>query len=216
MKQRSISVAFMIGDDADVVETLGPWEVFQDAVVGGTNDHRRPFNLYTVAPTRDVVTLTGGLRVDPHFSIDEAPQPDVIVVPAQRTDPDILGWLRNAGARCDAVISVGISAFQLARSGLLDGVPATTHHHYWEKFASEFPHIQLHRGSELVDGGKFLTGRRRTSGRDLALHVVRRYFGEDVARATANYIDHDSLDWRNIHGVARPARSPGARWNCTW
>ena len=50
-KRRRIRVAFMIGDDTNVIDTAGPWEVFQDVMIHG-DEHYYPFELYTVAPTR--------------------------------------------------------------------------------------------------------------------------------------------------------------------
>lgn len=216
MGQRSIGVAFMIGDDANVSDTLGPWEVFQETVIGGTNDHRRPFDLYTVARTLDVVRMSGGLRIEPNYNIADAPQADVIVVPAQGTDRNMLSWLRMASAESEAILSISAGAFQLGHAGLLDGIPATTHHHYWDRFTSEFPCVELRRGPAFVESGKVLTASSRASGRDAALHVVQRYFGEEVAHATAKYIDHDSMDWRSIRRAAGTAARPSSRSYATW
>ncbi|HEU5468655.1 MAG TPA: hypothetical protein VFU77_05055, partial [Steroidobacteraceae bacterium] len=47
-KRESIKIAFMLGDNANVIDTAGPWEVFQDVMLG--DSHHNPFELYTVAP----------------------------------------------------------------------------------------------------------------------------------------------------------------------
>lgn len=191
-KRKRVRVAFLLGDNANVIDTAGPWEVFQDARVG----KRYPFELYTVAPTRDTIRMTGGLRVQPHYSIDDAPQPHVIVVPAQRSTESSRAWLQRASEKTDVTLSVCTGAFQLARVGLLDGLPATTHHQFWDAFAKEFPHIELRRGLRFVDSGRIATAGGLTSGIDMALHIVMRYFGADVAAATARYMEHDSEAWR--------------------
>ncbi len=191
-RRKRVQVAFLLGDNANVIDTAGPWEVFQDANVGG----RHPFELYTVAPTRDTIRMTGGLCVQPHYSIDDAPQPHVIVVPAQRSTESSRAWLRRASEKTDVTLSVCTGAFQLARVGLLDGLPATTHHQFWDAFAKEVPHIELRRGLRFVDSGRIVTAGGLTSGIDMALHIVMRYFGADVAAATARYMEHDSEAWR--------------------
>ncbi len=191
-KRRRIKVAFLLGDNANVIDTAGPWEVFQDTMVDG----RHPFELYTVAPGRSVVKMTGGLKVVPHHSVEDAPQPHVIVVPAQRSTEASRAWLKRASAATDVTMSVCTGAFQLARVGLLDGLPATTHHEFWDAFAKEFPAIELRRGQRFVDSGRIATAGGLTSGIDMALHVVMRYFGADVAARTARYMEHDSAAWR--------------------
>jgi transcriptional regulator GlxA family with amidase domain len=191
-RRKKIRVAFMISKGTNVIDMAGPWEVFQDTTV----DHQDVFELFTVGPDEDLLTMTGGLKVKPHYGIGNAPQPNVIVVPAQRAGDDSRAWLREASAGTDMTMSVCTGAFQLARSGLLDGKPATTHHDFWDEFAREFPKVELQRGSRFVDNGRIATAGGLTSGIDLALHVVSRYFSVDTAAATARYMEYSSDAWR--------------------
>lgn len=193
--RKRIRVAFMLGPNANVIDTAGPWEVFQDTA-DPADSSKRPFQLYTVGATSDVVRMTGGFEVKPHYTPANAPRPDVIVVPAQRTTEPLLGWLRQASGQADVTISICTGAFQLARAGLLEGIPATTHHQFWEGFAREFPDIELRRGLRFVDSGRIATAGGLTSGIDMALHIVRRYFGEETAAATARYMEYSSEAWR--------------------
>lgn len=191
-----VRVAFLLGPNANVIDTAGPWEVFQDTMLAGAFRHSQPFELYTVAPTYEEVQMTGGLRIRPHFSVENAPQPHVIVVPAHRSTDASRAWLRAASADVDVTMSVCTGAFQLARAGLLDGLPATTHHEFFDKFSKEFPAIELRRGLRFVDNGRVATAGGLTSGIDLALHVVSRYFGAKAAATTARYMEYTSEVWR--------------------
>ncbi|MCR5878974.1 DJ-1/PfpI family protein [Phenylobacterium sp. J367] len=194
--RQRINVAFLIGDGANVIDTAGPWEVFQDTMTGEGAGMRHPFKLYTVGPSTDVLKMTGGLLVKPHFSVDDAPEPNVIVVPAQRSTEATRAWLKAMSPRTDVTMSVCTGAFQLGRVGLLDGLPATTHHDFFDAFEKEFPKTSLQRGPRFVDNGKIATAGGLTSGIDLALHVVERYFGQDTRKAVARYMEHASGDWR--------------------
>jgi transcriptional regulator GlxA family with amidase domain len=192
-KRDRVRVAFLLGEHANVIDTMGPWEVFQDATVPGNH---APFELYTVAPTHDDITMTGGLIVRPRYSVEDAPQPHVIVVPAQRSTESSRAWLRSASARTDVTMSVCTGAFQLGRVGLLDGRAATTHHEFFDAFAKEFPNVELRRGLRFVDNGRIATAGGLTSGIDMALHVVARYLGVEAARRTAEYMEYTSEGWR--------------------
>lgn len=194
-KRNKVRVAFMIAENANVIDTAGPWEVFQDVMIGG-DGHHHPFELFTVAPSDSLVEMTGGLKVKPHYTIRNAPQPNVIVVPAQRATDNSRAWLREASAGTDVTMSVCTGAFQLARAGLLEKLPATTHHDFWDSFAKEFPNIELRRGLRFVDNGRIATAGGLTSGIDMALHVVARYFGVDAAQKTAEYMEYSSDAWR--------------------
>src|SRR5687768_9810504 len=152
-----VRVAFLLGENANVIDTAGPWEVFQDTMMMNGDDHRHPFELYTVAPSADLLRMTGGLEVRPRYTIVNAPQPHVIVVPAHRATDASRAWLRRASEKTDVTVSVCTGAFQLARAGLLKGVPATTHHDFWDSFSQEFPDVELRRGLRFVDSGRIAT-----------------------------------------------------------
>jgi transcriptional regulator GlxA family with amidase domain len=195
-ERRTTKVAFMLGEGTNVIDTAGPWEVFQDVEVDALVGTRSPFELYTVGPSEDLLTMTGGLRVKPNYSIENAPQPNVIVVPAQKATDATRAWLRTASAKTDVTLSVCTGAFQLARVGLLDGKAATTHHHFFDGFAKEFPQVELRRGLRFVDNGRVATAGGLTSGIDMALHIVARYFGNEIAAKTAQYMEYSSEAWQ--------------------
>lgn len=194
-RRKLIFVAFMLGEGANVIDTAGPWETFQDAAPASDDAGMfHPFRLFTVAPTLEPVRMTGGLMVHPHYSVETAPQPHVIVVPAQRSTEASRAWLKAAAETADLTMSVCTGAFQLGRVGLLDGLQATTHHQFYDAFAKEFPRVDLQRTPRFVDSGRIATAGGLTSGIDLALHVVGRYWGPEVADATARYMEHSRTE----------------------
>jgi transcriptional regulator GlxA family with amidase domain len=196
-RRAQVKVAFMLGEGANVIDTIGPWEVFQDAMLGSGSSMQHPFELYTVGRNLEPVTMTGGFRAIPNYSVANAPQPNVIVVPAHRMDPALQAWLKKSSASADVTMSVCTGAFKLAAAGLLQGFPATTHHDYWDSFAEQFPDIELRRGLRFVDSGRIATAGGLTSGIDMALHVVSRYYGDEAAEMTAVYMEHDGNGWRD-------------------
>jgi transcriptional regulator GlxA family with amidase domain len=61
--------------------------------------------------------------------------------------------------------------------------------------AKEFPDIDVKRGLRFVEGEKISTAGGLTSGFDLALRVVERYFGREIAQNTATYMEYQSKGW---------------------
>ena len=107
-------------------------------------------------------------------------------------------------------MSVCTGAFKLAQVGLLAGLPATTHHDFWDRFAREFPDVELRRGLRFVDNGRIATAGGLTSGIDMALHVVARYYGTEVAATTARYMEYTSDAWRSGASGAQEASRAAA------
>ena len=188
----SIPVAFAISRGATMIDFAGPWEVFQDVVVRGTFD---AFKLYTVSEKTEPIVASAGMKIIPDYTFESAPAPKVVVIPAQAGSQALHGWLRKIVDSTDITMSVCTGAFQLGRAGLLSGKEATTHHDFFEQFAKAFPDVKLKRGLRFVEGPKISTAGGLTSGIDLALRVVERYFGRATAEQTASYMEYQSKGW---------------------
>jgi putative intracellular protease/amidase/YHS domain-containing protein len=194
--QGSIPVAFLISKGAVMIDFTGPWEVFQDVMVPGRTDH--PFRLYTVSESTSPIHASGGMKIVPDYTFGNAPAPKVIVIPAQSQPSEAtLEWLRKYTKSTDVTMSVCTGAFVLAKTGLLSGKAATTFHGAFVPFANEFPDIHLKRGARFVEDGNLATAGGLSSGIDLALRVVERYFGREVAEKTAYNMEYQGLGWMN-------------------
>ena len=194
--QGSIPVAFLISEGAQVIDFTGPWEVFQDVMVPGRTDH--PFRLYTVSESASPIHTSGGMKVVPDYTFENAPPPKVIVIPAQSKPSEAtLEWIRKSTKSTDVTMSVCTGAFVLARTGLLSGKAATTYHGAFVPFSNQFPDIELKRGARFVEDGNLATAGGLSSGIDLALRVVERYFGREVAQQTAYDMEYQGQGWMN-------------------
>jgi transcriptional regulator GlxA family with amidase domain len=197
-----IPVAFAISEDVQVIDFAGPWEVFQDVMLKGGHsdegmDHRMPFELFTVSESMETLTATGGLKIVPDYTFANVPAPKIVVVPAQRGSKALHAWLRKLAASpdTDLVSSVCTGAFQLAAAGLLSGKPATTHHLAQKGLKAQYPDIDVKNGLRFVETGRIDTAGGLTSGVDMALRIVDRYYGRTVAKQTAEYMEYQSTSW---------------------
>jgi len=194
--QGSIPVAFLVSDGAVIIDFCGPWEVFQDVNIPGRSN--APFRLYTVAETTAPIRASGGMRIVPDYTLTNAPAPKVIVIPAQ-SEPSaaVLEWIRKSTKNTDVTMSVCTGAFVLAKTGLLSGKAATTFHAAFRPFAIQFPDIHLKRGARFVEDGNLASAGGLSSGIDLALRVVERYFGREIAQKTAYNMEYQGQGWMN-------------------
>jgi putative intracellular protease/amidase/YHS domain-containing protein len=192
--QGNIPVAFVISRGAQVIDFAGPWEVFQDVMVPDRSEP--PFRLYTVSESTAPIRASGGMKIVPDYTFENAPAPKVIVVPAQSEPSKVtLEWIRKSTKTTDVTMSVCTGAFVLAKTGLLSGKSATTFHGAFRTFAAQFPDIHLKRGARFVEDGNVATAGGLSSGIDLALRVVERYFGRDIAQRTAYDLEYQGQGW---------------------
>ena len=200
------TVGILIFDDVEVLDFCGPFEVFSIARAPGAGSDDDPlFRAVTIAERGDLVRCRGGLLVQPHHTINDHPSLDVLVVPGgrgtrrERTNAPLLQWIAEQERRVPLTMSVCTGAFLLAANGLLDGRRATTHWASIDWLREHHPAIDVRDDERVVDAGEIVTSAGVSAGIDMALHVVARLHGAEVATATARQMEYDG-DWRGAVG----------------
>ncbi|NER83004.1 MAG: DJ-1/PfpI family protein, partial [Leptolyngbya sp. SIO1D8] len=160
MKHRN--VAILIFDDVEVLDFCGPFEVFS---VTGKRNGLDPFNVYTVAEYSPIAARNA-LSINPSFSLETCPQPDILVVPGgggRRADgtpfgtrremhnETLLAWLNRLYPNTEAVLSVCTGALVLAKAGLAENIAATTHHGAFDELRKIAPNTEVREDQRVVD-----------------------------------------------------------------
>src|ERR1700716_3855759 len=99
--------------------------------------------------------------------------------------PDVIKFLRQALERSRRVAATCTGVFILAEAGLLDGRRATTHWHRARDLQARFPKVKVEADRIFIIDGPVWTSAGMTAGIDLALAMVEKDLGADVARAVA-------------------------------
>lgn len=191
------SVAILIFDGVQIIDYTGPYEVFGQA----------GFRVFTVAAGAEPVTTNMGMKVTPTYTLDNAPDAKVVVVPgggvdAAASDPRILGWLRERAPRVEHLLTVCNGAFILAGTGLLDGLTATTFYDLIPSLRETAPKTRVVADQRFVDNGKIITTAGLSSGIDGSLHVIERLRGKGKAQQVALNMEYD---WKPDASYARAA-----------
>jgi transcriptional regulator GlxA family with amidase domain len=99
--------------------------------------------------------------------------------------PRAVAFLRNAPESTRRIAAICIGAFALGEAGLLDGRRATTHWAHAQELQQRFPKAKVEMDRIFIADGPIWTSAGMTAGIDLALGLVERDMGQDIARATA-------------------------------
>jgi transcriptional regulator GlxA family with amidase domain len=207
----SISVAFPIAQGAVIIDFCGPWEVFHSADIPGRQGD--VFQTYTVAENLDPITASGGMKIIPNYTFQTAPAPKVVVIPAQAPPTQaMLSWVRSATTATDVTMSVCTGAFLLAETGLLSGRSATTFHDAYARFEAAYPDVHLKRGARFVEDGNLASAGGLSSGIDLAIRVIERYFGREAAERTAYTLEYQGTGWQDSdsNGIYAHSQMPAS------
>jgi transcriptional regulator GlxA family with amidase domain len=99
--------------------------------------------------------------------------------------PGVIEFLRQALGRCRRVAATCVGAFVLAEAGLLDGRRATTHWNRARELQARFPKVKVEEDRIFIVDGPVWTSAGMTAGIDLALAMIEKDLGADVARVVA-------------------------------
>ena len=192
------TVGILIFDDVEVLDFCGPFEVFSIArPLDDASDDARLFQVVTIAEEDRIIHCRGDLLVQPHHTIDDHPALDILVVPGgqgtrrERLNERLLDWIAAQNSAIELTTSVCTGAFLLAERGILDGRRATTHWASVDWMREQYPTVTMLADQRVVDEGHVITSAGVSAGIDMALHVVGRLHGSDVAAWTARRMEYD-------------------------
>lgn len=189
------NVAILVFDDIEVLDFAGPYEVFNVASELVTPS---PFSVYTVAVVDRLVQGRGHFAVQPHYTIDNCPQPDLLLIPGGNgTRPllkheRLIAWIAEQASRVEVLMSVCTGALLLAKAGLLVDCTATTHHTAFKELIGISPTTTLLDNQRFVDHGALITSGGVSAGIDMSLALVERLLG---AEAKALVVEEMEWHW---------------------
>ena len=182
-------VAILAMPGAQLLDVIGPSDVFAEA---NRQLGRSYYEMEIISTKAGAVRGSSGLQIiadrglqEPLDDIDTLliagdPQIQNRVIPEE-----ILRWVKSASIQTPRIGSVCSGAFVLAEAGLLDGLRATTHWSQAAEFAHRFPAVRLEPNRIFTSEGKVWTSAGVTAGIDLALALVEKDVGADIALAVA-------------------------------
>ena len=190
-------VAILIFDGVQIIDYTGPYEVFGQA----------GFSVFTVAEKPDPITTAMGMKVTPSYTFEDSPEPSLVVIPGgnvlrTQNNPVVLKWIQDRAQKAEYVLSVCNGAYILARTGLLEGLTATTFHGLLDGLVAIAPKTKIVRDRRFVDNGKIITTAGLSSGIDGSLHVISKIFGRGRAQAIALNLEYN---WQPDLNYARAA-----------
>jgi transcriptional regulator GlxA family with amidase domain len=164
-----------------------------------------PYQVLTNVPGAEVVLCAasagpltddmGLLRLDVERTFDEIASPDLLLVPgglvtrklAADGDP-IVEWVRSAHEHTTWTTSVCVGALVLGAAGILRGLRATTH---WITYDSLAGYGAEPTEERVVIEGRVATAAGVSAGIDLALALVGRIWGPELAQSIQLGIEYD-------------------------
>lgn len=144
------------------------------------------------------------VRIAVDSTYHDAEAADIVLVAAspysnKQDFPDFLSkqrpliqWLKHQAEHDKLIISSCTATFLLAETGLLDGRPATTTWWLSELFQKRYPKIKLDIEQLIVKSGNLVTGGAGNTDSLMALRLIEKYMGQQIASLTSKLMLVDS------------------------
>jgi transcriptional regulator GlxA family with amidase domain len=181
-----MQIAILLYEKLTALDAIGPYEVLR-SVPGW--DVR-----FVAAERGEVRADSGALGLNADHALEEVGEPDIVLVPGGEgseelmADEATLSWLRRVDEQTTWTTSVCTGSLLLAAAGLLEGRRATSHWLFLERLR-DYGADPV--GGRFVEDGKLLTAAGVSAGIDMALHLVGREAGPEVAQAIQLGIEYD-------------------------
>ncbi|HEX5052855.1 MAG TPA: DJ-1/PfpI family protein [Planctomycetota bacterium] len=184
------SVGVLVFEGVELLDFTGPVEVFTEA-----NGLDPAFRVFTVGVTREPLRTKNALAIVPDFTPADCPLVDVLVIPGGETraicgNGPLAHFLRDSAKRNEITFSVCNGVFALTRTGMLDGLEATTHWSAIQWLRKDAPNTVVHADRRVIDNGHIVTSAGVSAGIDGALHIVDRLLGRATALRTARRMEY--------------------------
>jgi transcriptional regulator GlxA family with amidase domain len=190
-------VAVVLFDGFTVLDVYGPVQAFASCRVPQPDGTRQQlFAPFSMAEQAGIVKPGEGPPSYAEYALAEAPAYDILLVPGgfgTRTavnNEAFLKHLAEASQRAAVTTTVCTGSALLARTGLLDGRPATSNKLAWDWVVQQGPRVKWMRKARWVDDGNIVTSSGVSAGIDMALGLIARLHGRDMALSSARNMEY--------------------------
>lgn len=191
------TVGILAFPESEALDITGPFEVFNFANLALTRQGICPNNIYELsifAESSGPIKTLSGLEIvaTDTLTTSETPLDTLLIaggdVENELKNQTVIDWIRHMSPRVRRLASVCTGAFLLAEAGLLSGRQATTHWHYSQQLAQQYPDVTVDADRIFIQDGHIYTSGGITSGIDLALALVEEDWGRELALFVARFL----------------------------
>jgi transcriptional regulator GlxA family with amidase domain len=168
-----------------------------EVLMPGARTPERGFVVDTVADRITQIATAHGLKLMPDKGLAGSLGKSVLIVPggpgARRPHvaPGIIDWLTRNMGQSEVICSISSGVFVLGKAGLINNRRVATHYTLFDDLHRFYPRANIITGQRVViDGRNLMTSAGGTAAVDLALAIVQRFYGSQVAHHAANRVEY--------------------------
>ncbi|MEC3912890.1 DJ-1/PfpI family protein [Sphingobium sp. CR2-8] len=172
-------LGMVLFDGFELLDVFGPLEMF-----GMIKDR---VEIVMIAQKAGPIKSGAGPSALADVGLADAPPLDIVMIPGgmgTRREVDNPGFIAAIRALADAtpqVATICTGSGLLAKSGLLDGIKATSNKMAWKWATAQGAKVVWLPKARWVEDGKFTSSSGISAGTDMALALIAKLYGKDMA-----------------------------------
>ena len=190
-------IGLLMYDDVLTTELTAPMDVFTKH----TEDGKKLFNVITIAETYDFIVSEEGLKMFPDYTIENAPQLDVLIVPSaydmtlQVKNENLVNFIKAQNSNTKYTVSNCGGASLIGESGIANGKKIVTWIGGGEDLQKNYPNLKVQNDDEVsfVEDGKFLSSNGNLASYISSLELLEKMTSVEHRKFVESYLYLDRL-----------------------
>lgn len=180
-----MKIVIFIFDNYTALDIVGPYEVLNKLADS---------EIYLAGIEKKEYSDKYGLKISADYSINQVKEADVLLVPGGPgidyllKNKEVLAWIRKIDITTKWTVSVCSGSLLLAQAGILDGKNCTTH---WRRKNQLRNYNVTVKNERYIQDGKIITSAGVSAGIDMALYLVSKIAGDEMAKMFQLAIEYD-------------------------
>jgi len=188
----TFNIGIFVQDNAEPLDFTGPFEVFNNTSKFVDSEQ---ISVFTIGETADPINAQG-LSINPTYSINTCPTLQILLVPGGGTtklmeNQQVLSWIEQIAPSTNYLLSVCTGSLIYAKIGLLLGMTVTSHFGSIQYLRENYPDLDVDDSKRYIDNNTVITSAGISAGIDMALHVVEKLWGLDIAYKVTKYMEYN-------------------------
>jgi putative intracellular protease/amidase len=201
-KEQHLNIGAVIFPDFELLDIYGPLEI-----LGAL---RERVTITMLAEKIGKVKSHQGPTSIADASINDASGFDLLIIPGgwgTRTEVNNTSFLKAVLEKANEarwVASICTGSALLAKTGILDGMKATTNKQAFDWVASQGQNVKWIREARWVEDGKFFTSSGVSAGMDMTLGIIQEIFNRELSLQVARYTEYIWNEDKSVDPFALP------------
>jgi transcriptional regulator GlxA family with amidase domain len=181
-------LGMVLFDGFELLDVFGPLEMF--------GLMRDKVEIVMIAERAGVVKSAAGPAVIADHGFADAPKLDIVMLPGgmgtrrEVGNAAFLSAFRTLAEATPQVATICTGSAVLAKTGLIDGVKATTNKRAYAWATSQGAKVVWVPQARWVEDGKYISSSGISAGMDMALGLIAKLYGRDTAVRIANAAEY--------------------------